>query len=116
MPNAAAKKTPDTQRKPPVDKGVRKPICQRAPRQDSTAAKLRELEVGETESRSVRLPGEGAVASVISQVQEDMRNSFAAIIRNAKARLPGAEFAVAGGEFRARDGDVIVTVAVTRTA
>ena len=116
MPTAAKKPAAKPAQRRTVDKGVPKPAGQRQARPDTWAARLRELEVGDTESRSVRIPGEGAIASVITQTNEDLRNSFAAIIRNAKQRLPDAEFTVAAGDFRARDGDVVVTIAVTRVS
>lgn len=102
--------------KAPIDKAVPKPVGQRAPRSDSYAQQLRDLEVGETWSRSVRIPGDEAVALRVTSTKEDISNTMPGIIRNARARLPNADFATAVGEFRSRDGDVIVTIAVTRTA
>ena len=115
MPKKPSKQASAQVGKAPIDKAVPKPVGQRAPRSDSFAAQLRELEVGDTWSRSVRIPGEEAVAIRVTSTKEDLSNTMPGIIRNAKARLPNADFATAVGEFRSRDGDVIVTIAVTRT-
>lgn len=116
MPKKSNKRASDQVGKAPIDKAVPKPVGQRAPRSDSYAAQLRELEVGDTWSRSVRIPGQDAVAEAVTTTKEELSNSMPGIIRNAKARLPDVEFSTAVGEFRARDGDVIVTISVTRTA
>jgi len=116
MAKQSSKQTHDQVGKTRIDKAVPKPIGQRAPRSDSYAAQLRELEVGDTWSRSVRIPGHEAVSLRVISTKEDLSNTMPGIIRNAKSRLPNAEFSTAVGEFRARDGDVLVTIAVTRTA
>ena len=116
MAKKSNKQAPDQVGKAPIDKAVPKPVGQRAPRSDSYAKQLRELEVGETWSRSVRIPGHEAVAVRVTSAKEDLSNTMPGIIRNARVRLPNANFATAVGEFRSRDGDVIVTIAATRTA
>lgn len=116
MAKKSTKQAADEVGKAPIDKAVPKPVGQRAPRSDSYAQQLRDLEVGETRSRSVRIAGNQAIAELVAVTKEELSNSMPGIIRNAKARLPNADFATAVGEFRSRDGDVIVTIAVTRTA
>lgn len=101
---------------PPVQSGVKKPLGKRRTADTTFAARLRELEVGDTESRSKRLSGDTALADAVASAKADLDSSVTSSMRNAKTQMPGAEFATAVGEYRARNGDVIVTIAVTRTA
>jgi hypothetical protein len=101
---------------PPVESGVKKPLGKRRTADTTFAARLRELEVGDTESRSKRLSGDTALAEAVASAKVDLDGSVTSSMRNAKTQMPGAEFATAVGEYRARNGDVIVTIAVTRTA
>lgn len=83
---------------------------------ESWTTRLVEMEVGDTESRSARLPGETSTWKVIQEEMDKLRRSLSSIVSKARSRLPGAQWTLASGEFRSSTGDVIVTIAVTRIA
>lgn len=81
---------------------------------DSMLQKLLELEPGESESRSVRIAGETATAEAVREAISKFHRNYSTTVKRAKDRDPDREYKSATGEFRARDGDIIVTISITR--
>lgn len=84
--------------------------------EDSFVQRLKALPIGGVESRSSRLEHpRTTVADIRSELQR-LQNSVSPAIRRARKDVDGASYACTAGHFATRDGDVIATLAVTRTA
>lgn len=81
---------------------------------DSMLQKLLELEPGESESRSIRISGMEATAEAVREAISKFHRTYSTTVKRAKDRDPEREYKSATGEFRARDGDIIVTLSITR--
>jgi len=82
--------------------------------EDTLIARLSRLDVGESESLAERISGNQGVT--FDQVSKSM-NSMTATLRSAGVKAgarTGYTFETTRGEFRAKNGDVIITAVATR--
>lgn len=73
------------------------------------------LEVGESAAVARRLDLDSVDKAQLRDAIERLRGKANPCVTRAKAKNPGAEYSVEGGEFRTKGYDLMVVVAITRT-
>lgn len=84
--------------------------------EDTMIARLCRLDIGESEALAERITA--TIGVTFEQVSKSM-NSMTATLRNAGVKAnarTGFNFETTRGEFRAKNGDVIITAVITRTS
>jgi len=81
----------------------------------SLVQQIADLAEGKSVSLTERLDGDEATKAVIQATRERLRNNVAAAVKRARDKT-GATYTVEGGEITTRSLDILVVVAITRTA
>jgi hypothetical protein len=90
--------------------------CQgKNPSVDSMVGRLARLDIGETETRAIRIECDKATKDTIMETINKLRSNIAATVKQAVDKT-GHKYTVETGDIRTRSFDFLLIVAVTRLA